>query len=136
MAEPARQPIHASMVTEMAAAIVSIAIAVGTGWTVIGAARRIGERTEVVVEGVVLLHHDDDVLDLAQVAVSVGRGRRQHRGEKSCRTFPRLPHVTPSLRSKEAGHWRAAMAVLLHGGDIQAPRPRANSVAHEGPSPE
>jgi hypothetical protein len=36
---------------------------------VIGTSGSESERPEVVIEGVVLLHDDDDVLDLAQVAV-------------------------------------------------------------------
>jgi hypothetical protein len=38
---------------------------------VIGTTRRQGEGSEVVIEGMVLLHDDDDVLYLAQVAVGV-----------------------------------------------------------------
>ena len=51
---------------------------------VIGTTRSECEGSEVVIEGVVLLHDDDDVLDLAQVAVGAGRARKDQGKERYC----------------------------------------------------
>src|SRR3989442_15999034 len=56
-------------------------VVVPAGAAVVGTARRVGERPEIVVERVVLLHDDHDVLNLAEVAI--GGGRRRADEEKS-----------------------------------------------------
>ncbi len=43
---------------------------------VIWTTRRQGKGSEVVIEGMVLLHDDDDVLDLAQIAFGARRVRK------------------------------------------------------------
>src|SRR2546428_3029302 len=72
-------------------------VVVPAGAAVVWTARRVGERPEIVVERVVLLHDDHDVLNLVEVAI--GGGPRRARGEKSgarCRRAP--PQSAPPIR--------------------------------------
>jgi len=52
-------------------AVDAAVISAGTGSfsAVVGASGSIGQRPKVIVEGVVFLHHDDNVVDLCQIAV-------------------------------------------------------------------
>ena len=87
----AGQPVDAAVIVLAAAVVVAIAIPIAARM-VVGAARRIGERAEVVVERMVLLHHDDDVIDLSQIAVGGGgaqpgraqQGQDQRAGGERC----------------------------------------------------
>ena len=50
---------------------------------VVGGLRIVGERAEIVVEGMVLLHHDDDVGEFAQF--TVGARCRRYTGQEGKR---------------------------------------------------
>src|SRR6516225_9226070 len=76
----------------MAAAVVPVSVTVGAGGPVGRTAGGIGQGAEVVVEGMVLLHQHDDVLDLAEVAVGASAECAEQREEENCRTCPRLLH--------------------------------------------
>src|SRR3989442_11651386 len=72
-------------------------VVVPAGAAVVWTARRVGERPEIVVERVVLLHDDHDVLNLAEVAIGGGR-RRAHQkksGAPCDRTPPNPPPPSP-----------------------------------------
>src|SRR5215475_2311153 len=62
------QPVDAAVVVGATAAIITIvAVVIAIGiHGVVDAARHIGERAEVVVEGMIFLHDDDDVLQVLQ----------------------------------------------------------------------
>jgi hypothetical protein len=85
--ELAAQAVDAAVVARRAAgAVVANAAAAVMGMAVrrvIWTARRVGQRAEVVIEGVVLLHDDDDVLDLVDrggaVIAAIGIDARDRR---------------------------------------------------------
>src|SRR5690349_19801458 len=66
----AAQAVYARMVIFAAAAIVSITVF--PPGIVIWAARRIGQRAEIVIERMVLLHDDDYVFSLMRIAFGHG----------------------------------------------------------------
>jgi len=61
----ARQTVYAGMVVWLTAAV--------SGGRVVGTARRITEGPEIIVEGVIFLHHYDDVIDFVQARLGFGR---------------------------------------------------------------
>jgi hypothetical protein len=73
-------------------AVDALVIAAGAGSVsiVIRAAGSISERPKIIVEGVIFLHHDDDVVDLCQAAIGKCHTRREqaksHRDYKTCTT--------------------------------------------------
>src|SRR5262249_50691488 len=84
------------------------------------------QSTEVVVERVVLLHHDDDVLDPAErattgrrvgvVAGGVGAPRRGRHKQQRDREYERaMPHWSSSLASKSNMSKRSLTAGMLSG---------------------
>ena len=73
-------------------------VVVAAGATVVWTARRVGERPEIVIERVVLLHDDHDVLNLAEVAISACRGRadeKKRRDHARCNRPSRSAHASP-----------------------------------------
>src|SRR5215472_5775061 len=52
---------------------------------VIGTAGRVGQRSVVIIEGVVFLHDDNDVIDLVQIAIRQGQpGRDEGSQREDC----------------------------------------------------
>ena len=69
----AGESIDAAVVIFRATASVVVAVAVTvTVGLVVGTSGGEGEGAEVIVEGMVLLHEDDDVLHLVQIAFGAG----------------------------------------------------------------
>jgi hypothetical protein len=60
----ARQTVYAGMVVWLTTA--------GSAGRVVGTAWRITERSEIIVEGMILLHHYDDVIDFVQACLALG----------------------------------------------------------------
>jgi len=50
--------------------------------SVIRTSRHVGERTKIVVEGMVLLHHDDDVIEFAEISFGARTARTQSQRAK------------------------------------------------------
>jgi len=61
----ARQTVYTGMVVWLTA--------VGSAGRVVGTAWHITERSEIIVEGMILLHHYDDVIDFVQACLGFGR---------------------------------------------------------------
>ena len=81
------------------AAMVASRARAGMIWT----ARHVRQHPEVVVERMVLLHHDDDVVHLAQVALRVGgdrdAGQHAEAEERRSSMSTRTKHGDPSIGS-------------------------------------
>jgi hypothetical protein len=84
------------------------------GAAFVGCPGSIRQHPEIVVEGVVLLHHDDDVIDLAQVAVRTSIGRP----EAAQRQSSKLPALTiRDLEELPTAGMNAMGLELVRGGD-------------------
>src|SRR5215510_9918433 len=82
---PAGKAVDAAVVASPAAVHV-IAVAITVARSMVRTAGRICQRAEVVVKGMILLHHDDDVLNLVQVTFCEGRtGRRKSQRQRQDR---------------------------------------------------
>src|SRR5215471_578519 len=73
------ETIHAAMVVVPApAAVIPVMVSVAAR-RMVWAVWRVGQRSEIVIKGVVLLHHDDDVLDFVRVPFTKGQPRAEQR---------------------------------------------------------
>jgi hypothetical protein len=58
---------------------------------VIPGAGRVSKHPKVVVEGMILLHHDNDVIDVAEISIGKSRVRRQ-KNQNQRREYRRRKH--------------------------------------------
>src|SRR5262249_14855415 len=92
------ESIHTAMVIFPATTIVTVPIAVSVS-RVIRTVRRISQRPKVVVKGMILLHHDDDVLDSLQIAPTRHYRVPQQRNPPRQRQPPNRMSSHPPLSS-------------------------------------
>jgi hypothetical protein len=74
-------------------AIVAVVIAIGID-RMVDAAGHIGERAEVIVEGMIFLHYDDDVFEVLQGGVPLEVARRSRPWQEHERKTSRQRDVT------------------------------------------
>jgi hypothetical protein len=98
------------------AVAVLVVIAVDHARPVVGPARHIGQGPELIVEGMVLLHHDDDVLQVPQVAIGQGRPGSQQ-APQPAKSAERAPRNSPRHWISPGRRGRPAMRRQACSGD-------------------